>query len=389
MAVLLYRLGRFAARRRWAFIAVWVVLLAAIGGGAAVAGGKMSDSFSIPDTPGQNAIDELSARIPGAGGSTGRIVFSAPEGRSLAEPQFQAAVEAAVEQAVGLPGVVAGTDPFTGQIVLAGGLPVPPNPAATPQLAPPNGQVGFATLQMQGQITEVPAATHDALAQIAAASSKDGLTLELSGAAVKQAPAIGSTEALGVVVALIVLLIMFGSVVAAGLPMLTALIGIGIGVSGVLIVANWIDMSSTAPILALMLGLAVGIDYALFIVSRHRKQLLEGMEVRESIARANGTAGSAVVFAGLTVIIALAALSVVGIPFLTVMGVAAAATVLFAVLIAITMLPALLSLAGMKVLSTRQRAVFALGRHAEERVAQRRRRRTAGGASSPGTRRWC
>ena len=133
----------------------------------------------------------------------------------------------------------------------------------------------------------------------------------------------------------------------------------------------------------------MGIDYALFIVSRHRKQMLEGMEVRESIARANGTAGSAVVFAGLTVIIALAALSVVGIPFLTVMGVAAAATVLVAVLIAITMLPALLSFAGLKVLSTRQRAVFALGRHAEERVRSRRRRRTAGGASSPATRRWC
>lgn len=367
MAVLLYRLGRFATRRRGLVLAVWLVLLAVVGGAAGLAGGKFSDSFSIPDTPGQNAIDELSARIPGAGGSTGRIVFAAPEGRSLAEPDYQATVERIVADSVKLPGVLAATDPFTGQITLAGGAAAPENPSAQPQLAPPNGQIGFATLQMQGQVTEVPLETHDGLAALAASAEGSGVTVELSGAAVKQAPAIGSTEGIGVIVALIVLLIMFGSIVAAGLPMLTALIGIGIGVCGVLIFANWIDMSSTAPILALMLGLAVGIDYALFIVTRHRKQLIAGMEVRESIARANGTAGSAVVFAGLTVIIALAALSVVGIPFLTVMGVAASATVLIAVLIAVTLLPALLAFAGPKVLGRKQRELMGLGRHAVER----------------------
>ena len=368
MAVLLYRLGQFAARRRWAVLAVWVVLLIGVGGAAGLFGGKMSDSFSIPNTPAQHAIDELSSRIPGAGGSTGRIVFKVPDGRSLAEPVFQTTVESVVKQAVNLPGVMAGVDPYTGQVVLPGGVAGPTNPAAQPQLSPPSGQIGFASLQMKGQVTEVPAATHDGLAGIVAASAGNGLQIELSGAAVKQSPAIGSTEGIGVVVALVVLLIMFGSIVAAGLPMLTALIGIGIGVSGVLVVANWIDMSSTAPILALMLGLAVGIDYALFIVSRHRKQLADGMEVRESIARANGTAGSAVVFAGLTVIIALAALSVVGIPFLTVMGVAASVTVLFAVLIAITLLPALLAFAGPKILGRKQRDQLNLGRHAAERI---------------------
>ncbi len=370
MAVLLYRLGRFAAHRRWVVLALWLVILAAVGGAAAGFGGKMSDSFSIPNTPAQNAIDELSSRIPGSGGSTGRIVFRAPDGHTLAEPVYQAAVEQAVARAVTLPGVVAAVDPFTGQVLLPTG-PGLQNPTATPLLAPPNGQIGFASLQMRGQITAVPAVTHEGLADIAAAARTSGLEVQLSGAAVKQSPAIGSTEGIGVVVALVVLLIMFGSIVAAGMPMLTALIGIGIGVSGVLIFANWIDMSSTAPILALMLGLAVGIDYALFVVSRHRKQLLAGMEVRESIARATGTAGSAVVFAGLTVIIALAALSVVGIPFLTVMGVAASVTVLIAVLIAITLLPALLSFAGDRALSRKQRSRLTLGRHAIERVALR------------------
>lgn len=134
------------------------------------------------------------------------------------------------------------------------------------------------------------------------------------------APSIGSTEGLGVIAALVVLLITFGSVVAAGMTMLTALIGVAVGLSGILWVSGAIQMSSTAPILALILGLAVGIDYALFIVSRHRSQARNGMALEESIARATGTAGSAVVFAGLTVLIALAGLSVVGIPFLTVMG---------------------------------------------------------------------
>ena len=126
---------------------------------------------------------------------------------------------------------------------------------------------------------------------------------------------------------MVVLLITFGSIVAAGLPMLTALIGVGTGMAGILWASSAIEMSNTAPILALMLGLAVGIDYALFIVSRHRAQIRPGCDIDESIARATGTAGTAVVFAGLTVLIALAGLSVVGIPFLTVMGLAAAGTV--------------------------------------------------------------
>ena len=358
MAFLLYRLGGWSVRHRGWVVAVWLLLLALVGAGAALFGGTMTNSFTIPNTPAQSAIDELGEKIPGAGGSTGRIVFKAPDGHSLAEPEYAAVVEEVVQGAAQLDGVVAVTDPLTGQILLAGGTPAPENPTAQPQLAPPNGQIGFATLQMQGQITDIPEATHEAIADLVAAQSDSGLEIELGGAAVKQAPSIGSTEAIGVVVALIVLLITFGSLIAAGLPMLTALIGIGIGVGTVLILSRWIDMSSTSPILALMLGLAVGIDYALFIVSRHRKQVIAGMPVAESIARATGTAGSAVLFAGLTVFIALAALSVVGIPFLTVMGLAAAFTVMLAVLIALTMLPALLSFTGLRVVPKKHRGTI-------------------------------
>src|SRR6478752_4373629 len=341
MASLLYRLGHFAARRRWAVLVVWLALLLGMGAAAVAFSGTMTSSFSIPGTQAQAALDQLGEKIPGAGDATGRIVFAAPEGKTLAEPAYQQAIANVVEQARELPGVTAVIDPATGRTIS------------------PDQRVAFAQASFAGQITEIPEATQAKLATIADDYQVEGLRIELGGGAVPQAPAIGSTEGIGVIVAMVVLLITFGSIVAAGLPMLTALIGVGTGMAGILWASNVIEMSNTAPILALMLGLAVGIDYALFIVSRHRSQVKEGMEIEESIARATGTAGTAVVFAGLTVLIALAGLSVVGIPFLTVMGLAAAGTVAISVIIAITLLPALLGFAGEKVLRKKDRAAAA------------------------------
>ncbi len=341
MASLLYRLGHFATRRRWAVLIAWLALLLGLGAAAAAFSGTMTSSFTIPGTPAQAALDQLGEKIPGAGDATGRIVFAAPEGHTLAEPQYQQAIATVVQQTKQLPGVTNVIDPATGRTVS------------------PDQSVAFAQAFFQGQITEIPESTQAELAGIADANKVDGLRIELGGGAVAQAPSVGSTEGIGVVVAMVVLLITFGSVVAAGLPMLTALIGVATGMAGILWASAAIEMSNTAPILALMLGLAVGIDYALFIVSRHRSQVKVGMPIEESVARANGTAGTAVVFAGLTVLIALAGLSVVGIPFLTVMGLAAAGTVAIAVLIAITLLPALLGFAGEKVLRKKDRAAAA------------------------------
>ncbi|WP_394941657.1 MMPL family transporter [Psychromicrobium sp. YIM B11713] len=163
----------------------------------------------------------------------------------------------------------------------------------------------------------------------------------------------GTAEIVGVVIAAIVLLVMLGTLIAAGLPLIMAIVGVGIGVGGTFALTGVIEMSSISPMLALMLGLAVGIDYSLFIVNRHRQQLLSGMEVRESIAKATGTSGNAVLFAGLTVVIALAALAVTGLPFLAVLGIAAAATVAIAVLVALTLTPAVLSLVGTRIISKR------------------------------------
>ena len=338
MATLLYRLGAFAARRRWAIVAAWLVVLIGVGSGALAFKGTMSDSFTIPGTEAQQALNQLAAKLPAAGGATGRIVFEAPSGATVTTGSAKAQIADVVGQVQKLPGVLAVVDPATAKTVS------------------PNGRLGIMQVQFAGQLTAIPQATQQSIADIAARHRIDGLQIELAGGAVKQVPGAGSSEGLGVVVALVVLLITFGSIAAAGMNMLTALIGVGVGLAGILWASGGIQMSSTAPILALMLGLAVGIDYALFLISRHRQQLVAGLELRESIARATGTAGSAVVFAGLTVLIALAGLSVVGVPFLTVMGLAAAGTVAIAVLIAITLLPALLSLTGDKILSKKLRA---------------------------------
>ena len=357
MATLLYRLGHFATRRRWAVLIVWLALLIGLGGAAAAFSGTMTSSFTIPGTQAQAALDQLGEKIPGAGDATGRIVFAAPEGSTLAEPAYQQAIGNVVAAGQGAARRHQRhrsghrTDGLAGSAgrLRAGLLPGPDHrdPGGHP------GRVGH-----HRDANEV-----------------DGLQIELGGGAVAQAPAIGSTEGIGVIVAMVVLLITFGSIVAAGLPMLTALIGVGTGMAGILWASNVIEMSNTAPILALMLGLAVGIDYALFIVSRHRAQTKAGMDIDESIARANGTAGTAVVFAGLTVLIALAGLSVVGIPFLTVMGLAAAGTVGISVLIAITLLPALLGFAGEKVLRKKDRAAAAALRADSDRTARRARPR--------------
>jgi RND superfamily putative drug exporter len=176
-----------------------------------------------------------------------------------------------------------------------------------------------------------------------------GLEVEYSGGVVSTTSKEGNNDLYGIIIAFLVLAITFGSLVSAGMPLLVALFGVGTGLLGISILSRVISLSSTAPTLSLMLGLAVGIDYTLFILSRHRQQMRDGIPVPESIALATATAGGSVVFAGLTVIIALCALSVVGVPFLTVMGLAAAGTIAVTVLLSLTLLPAILSLLGPRI----------------------------------------
>jgi len=343
MASFLYRLGRFAFRRRWLVAALWLAVLAAALTGAATLSGPTSDAFRIPGTPSQQTIDLLAERFPqaSAGGATARVVFAAPEGQQLTDAQSHAAVEQAVAALKQSPQVAAVTDPFqTGAVNQA-------------------GTVGFAQVTYQVQAAELTDQARDALTTAVDQARSAGLTAEAGGDALQIKPEQGGTEVLGVIVAALVLVITFGSLVAAGLPLLTALLGILISVGTITAATGFVDLSSTTTTLALMLGLAVAIDYALFIVSRYRHELALGRDREEAAGRAVGTAGSAVVFAGLTVMIALAALSVIGVPFLTQMGLAAAGTVAVAVIIALTLLPALLGFFGRRVLGGRIRGLRA------------------------------
>ena len=343
MASLLYRLGRFAFRRRWVVTGLWLAVLVAALAGAATLSGSTSDAFRIPGTPSQQAIDLLQERFPqaSADGATARVVFAAPDGTKLSDPAYRAAITSAVAELGRAPQVASVTDPFaTGAV----------NPAGT---------VGLAQATYQVAAADVSGEARDALNAVLEHARGSGLTVEAGGDALQLQAENSATEGIGLLVAAVVLIITFGSLIAAGLPLLTAILGILIGVGAITTATGFVDLSSTTPTLALMLGLAVAIDYALFIVSRYRNELNAGHRPEDAAGRADGTAGSAFVFAGLTVVIALAALSVVGLPFITQMGLAAAFTVVIAVVMAITLLPALLGFAGRRILGRKARVQHA------------------------------
>lgn len=234
-----------------------------------------------------------------------------------------------------------------------------------------DGSTAVAQVSFRGQTDALTPADREAITAIATGPQAAGVEVLFSKEILQDISEVfGAAEVVGLVVAAIVLIVMLGTLIAAGLPLLLALLGVGAGVGTTLAFSSLVDMASITPALALMLGLAVGIDYALFIIHRHRTQVLGGMQIGESIARAVGTSGNAVVFAGLTVIIALAALTVPGLPFLSVLGLSAAFTVLMAVLLAITLLPALLSLVGDKIVSKRARERAAAGVVSEPKSAR-------------------
>ncbi|AMB58849.1 MMPL family transporter [Microterricola viridarii] len=455
MASLLFRLGSFAARRAWAVIVAWVVILGLAVGAFFALGGALSNSFDIPGTASGAVTEELAQKLPATAGGTGTVVYKTTDGSPFTDAQKQAISEAA-SSAKNLDGVATVIDPFSasdqqaaqaqkiadGRTQLDNGLAQldagqAQLDAGTAQLDQAQQQLTAArdqavaagagaeqlaaldaqqaqldaqraalqaqqkTLDTSRAELESGAAKLDLGTQLLALSdglgvvSADGSTaivnvsfteprLELSEE-VKQAtidhfestpidgvevsfgtdiaqgvPQIfGVGEAVGLVFAAVVLIVMLGSLLAAALPIVTALVGVGVGVTASLAFSGVVDMASVTPVLGVMLGLAVGIDYSLFIVNRHRKQIIGGVPVRESIGLATGTSGTAVVFAGATVIVALLALNVTGVPFLGLMGTVGAVCVAVAVLVAITLAPAILGLLGHRLLSRKARARMA------------------------------
>ena len=374
MSTFLYRLGGLAYRRPLFFVIAWLLILGSVIGFAATGGGRISSSLTIDGTASQQVVDQLQQELPAASGGQGTIVFTVPEGERLDQGVRATAIAAAAGEIAALPVIVdrpsptaagaaapSGPAPNAAQAadaalpyrpLIAGGSPVPGVVVSL------DGSVGMLQLQFTTQVDALPDGTTDDIVAIAERNtSAAGITALPSKSLEAMHPPISGHEAIGLGIALLVLLMTLGSLWAAGLPIITALIGVAIGVGGAFALSGSITLTTATPALALMIGLAVGIDYALFIVNRQRRLILvDGMSAPDATARAVATAGSAVVFAGSTVIIALAGLTIIGIGFLTTMALVAATTVALAILIALTLLPALLGLVGERICSTKARA---------------------------------
>ncbi|MFC4555019.1 MMPL family transporter [Georgenia faecalis] len=471
MAELLYRLGRFSARRAWIVVTAWLVALVASGGAFVAFGGTLSTAIDIPGTPTAQVTERLQEQFPEASGGSGTVVLHTEDGKEFTAEQ-QTALADVFEKVGEVDGVTAVVNPFEVQAQLAdqeaqiaegreqieagraqieagwrqldaaqaeldtaqeqldaavaqaeaAGMIEQARPqldaqqaqldaargqldaqtteleAATAELetgsdelelgasqlrlasdlrtVSQDGSAATAVVQFEDSLYEVPAETKEEVAAVFADNPVDGVEADLTAELTQTITNIaGVAEIVGIVVAAAVLIVMLGTLIAAGLPIISAFVGIGVAALGTMALSGTVDMISVTPILGLMLGLAVGIDYSLFILNRHRRQLREGLELHESIGLATGTSGNAVVFAGLTVLIALLALNITGIDFLGLMGTVAAACVAIAVLVAVTLTPALLGLAGQRVLPRKHR-----GARGAARPAPARREMSTGGA---------
>ena len=332
MSTYLYRTGRWAFLRRRYVLGFWVVVAIGMVAFSVVAGGKTVDDYTVPGQS-KEAAELLKERLPAYSGGQTLVVFAAKGPHRVTDGQHRAAIEDSVRNLMGSQQVAVVADPFQTKAIS------------------PDGRVALASVHWKVAAGRVDGAALNGLKDAAKLAIKAGLQVEFGGEVypgsrleVSETP-----EIIGIAIGFIILLVTFGALVAAGLPILTAIIGVLISLMGITALTTVTDIASPTISLALMLGLACGIDYALFILSRYRTYLMQNIEAEEAASLAVGTAGSSVVFAALTVIVALCGLAVVGVSFLTVMGLCAAAAVLVALLVAITLLPALLGFAGDKV----------------------------------------
>ncbi|MDQ1085048.1 MULTISPECIES: MMPL family transporter [Microbacterium] len=338
MSTFLYSLGRWSFRHPWRVLSAWLLVLLLAGGGVAVFAKGTDNTFAIPGTESQAGLEMLDRTFPQVSGASAEIIVVAADGSSVRDQAYQDAIATTTADIGELDFVAAVTDPYDARI--DGGV-------------ADDDRAAIVHIQFSGEATAVPQATEDGLREAATAL---GAALPAGSQAVlggqlfaTEIPGASLTEALGVLIAALVLMVTFRSFLVAGMPLATAILGVALSIALIFIATGFATVSATTPLLAVMLGLAVGIDYALFIVSRHQDQTRAGMDPEESTARAVGTAGSAVVFAGITVLIALIGLGFAGIPFLTTMGIAASVAVAIAVCVGLTLTPALLGFAGGRV----------------------------------------
>lgn len=338
MAKNLHKLGAWAYKNPWRVIAGWTAILILLGVLAFHFARPTSSAISIPGTEAQKAIDRVGEIFPGSGGGTGRIVFEAKNGKTIADLKPQITT-------------------LTDKVAKVDGISQVASPFVDASFVSKSGTIAYAQVLMDKGVGSITNSTIDGVTSAVDSVRSKDLQVEMGGALISNVPKdiIGAGEVGGVVVALVVLVITLGSLIAASMPILTALIGVAVSAAGLFSLSQVITISSTTPVLAMMLGLAVGIDYALFIINKYRFYAQSGMAFKDASARSIGTAGNAVVFAALTVVIALAALSVVNIPFMTTMGLVGAASIAIAALVAISLIPAILGVVGKYVFSKKQR----------------------------------
>ena len=394
MSEFLYRLGSWSYRKVWPFLAVWLILFGALGFGAVNFAKSPSPTFSMPDMDSTVTQEEMNERFgtdeDAMSVPSGSVVIKAPEGKTLKDPEVMAEVDAMLDElkatgdfrepeAIVNPVLAAGgMAKQMGEAKAAQGMPQEQIDADLAALSPlsPDETTGTVSVTFtDDNIMDIPAETLDEVESILERYDATDLTVKYNGNAFSGAGEMdGTSELIGMAVAAIVLLVTFGSLVAAGLPLIAAVVGVGVGILGVQMGTLFTDsISDMTPTLASMIGLAVGIDYSLFIVARFRNELISSSGLNDlspkelaqelkkmdkakrahAMGMALGTAGGSVVFAGTTVLIALAALSIIRIPFLTTMALAAAATVAIAVLVALTFLPSLLGLLGTRAFAIR------------------------------------
>ena len=340
MNAILERLGRFASRHRWWVVGVWLVLLVGLTLTNRAAGGNFVNDYTVPGSQSSTGLDLLKSDFAAASGYSGQIVFHAEQGKVADQSQ---AVGKAMKKVGALPHVISATDPLT----------APGTPAVSK-----DGTIAYGSVSWDVVPASLDQAYLDRLDQAVQPARSAGLTVEYGGGAgqIGQAPDDALSELIGLGSALVLLLIMFGSVVAALIPLVGAVFSVGTGLALVGLVAAAINLPTTAPTVATLLGLGVAVDYGLFLVARHREQLDHGMGMDDSIGKTTATSGAAVVVAGSTVVIAILGLYVSAVPFVGALGLASAIVVAVTMLSALTLVPAFLAVARNRVRSRADRA---------------------------------
>jgi len=328
---LMERWARFAHRHRGRVILAWVVILVAIIAASRLAGGELSDNFSLPGSESQAGIDLLKSRFPSQGGDTADLVFQADAG--VGSPEIKGRIQDLVAKVTPLAGVASVDSPFDHAGFVSA-----------------DGKIARAVVHWKSRATEAKTSEVQAFADVADAASGNGLRVEVGGNVIQKIehPAF-SSEFVGLAAAIVILFLAFGSLAAMGLPVVSALFGIGAGVGVVGIAAAFFDFPNFSTQFIGMIGLGVGIDYCLLVVTRFREGLHTGHNVEESVVQAVTTSGRSVIFAGVVVTIGFFGLYAMGLPFIAALGTATAMVVVLSVLVAVTLLPAVLSLVGHRV----------------------------------------